>query len=29
MKDLNAALTGTGLLALFLALYFIFYHRKK
>jgi APA family basic amino acid/polyamine antiporter len=29
MKDLNAALTGTGLLALFLALYFVFYHRKQ
>jgi APA family basic amino acid/polyamine antiporter len=29
IKDLNAALTGTGLLVLFLALYFIFYHRKQ
>jgi hypothetical protein len=28
IKDLNAALTGTGLLALFLVLYFVFYHRK-
>jgi APA family basic amino acid/polyamine antiporter len=29
IKDLNAALIGTGLLLLFLALYFIFYHRKQ
>jgi APA family basic amino acid/polyamine antiporter len=29
IKDLNAALTGTGLLVLFLALYFIFYHRRQ
>ncbi|MFM8805958.1 MAG: APC family permease [Sphingomonadales bacterium] len=29
MKDLTAALTGTGLLALFLALYLVFYHRKQ
>lgn len=29
IKDLNAALTGTGLLALFLVLYFVFYHRKS
>jgi ABC-type transport system involved in cytochrome bd biosynthesis fused ATPase/permease subunit len=29
MKDLTAALTGTGLLALFLVLYFVFYHRKQ
>lgn len=28
IKDVKAALIGTGLLALFLTLYFIFYHRK-
>ncbi|MBI3137126.1 MAG: amino acid permease [Sphingobacteriales bacterium] len=28
IKDVNAALIGTGLLALFLGLYFIFYHKK-
>lgn len=29
IKDVNAALIGTGLLALFLALYYLFYHRRK
>lgn len=28
IKDVNAALIGTGLLALFLALYFLVYHKK-
>ena len=28
MKDLTAALTGTGLLLLFLGVYFVFYHKK-
>jgi APA family basic amino acid/polyamine antiporter len=29
IKDVNAALIGTGLLAFFLAVYYFFYHRKK
>ncbi|HRG92231.1 MAG TPA: amino acid permease [Chitinophagaceae bacterium] len=29
IKDVNAALIGTGLLALFLALYYVFYHQRK
>lgn len=29
IKDENAALIGTGLLALFLALYYVFYHQRK
>lgn len=29
MKDIKAAIIGTGLLILFLILYFIFYHKKK
>ncbi|MBL7749215.1 MAG: APC family permease [Chitinophagaceae bacterium] len=29
IKDLNAALIGIGLLALFLLLFYIFYHKKK
>ncbi|MBL0154785.1 MAG: APC family permease [Chitinophagaceae bacterium] len=28
IKDVNAALIGTGLLGFFLALYFLFYHKK-
>jgi len=28
IKDVNAALIGVGLLALFLALYYLFYHKK-
>ena len=29
IKDVNAALIGTGLLAFFLAIYYFFYHRKN
>jgi basic amino acid/polyamine antiporter, APA family len=29
IKDVNAALIGTGLLALFLGLYYFFYHKKR
>lgn len=29
IKDLNAALTGSGLLVFFLVLYFVFYHKSK
>ncbi|RYE52525.1 MAG: APC family permease [Sphingobacteriales bacterium] len=29
IKDMNAAITGTGLLMLFLLLYYVFYHKKK
>jgi basic amino acid/polyamine antiporter, APA family len=29
IKDVNAALIGTGLLAFFLALYYVFYHKRK
>ena len=28
IKDVNAALIGTGLLAFFLAIYYFFYHKK-
>lgn len=29
IKDVNAALIGTGLLAIFLAIYYVFYHKPK
>jgi len=29
IKDVNAALIGTGLLAIFLAIYYVFYHKRK
>ncbi|MDZ4809139.1 MAG: hypothetical protein SGI96_12860, partial [Bacteroidota bacterium] len=29
IKDINAALIGTGLLAFFLVLYYLFYFKKK
>jgi APA family basic amino acid/polyamine antiporter len=29
IKDVKAAFIGVGLLALFLSLYFVFYHKKK
>ena len=29
IKDVKAALIGTGLLAIFLALYYVFYHKRK